>query len=46
MKQLDITAKDAVRLQREVPNTPDEEDPQGRSLRAPTANETKPLRAP
>ena len=27
MKQLDITAKDAVRLQREVPNTPNEEDP-------------------
>ena len=27
MKQLDITARDAVRLQREVPNMPDEENP-------------------
>ena len=27
MKQLDITARDAVRLQREVPNMPDEEIP-------------------
>ena len=27
IKQLDITAKDAVRLQREIPNTPNEENP-------------------
>ena len=27
IKQLDITARDAVRLQREVPSIPDEEDP-------------------
>ena len=27
MKQLDMTARDAVRLQREVPNLPDEENP-------------------
>ena len=27
MKQLDITARDALRLQREIPNMPDEENP-------------------
>ena len=27
MKQLDITARDALRLQREIPNMPDEEEP-------------------
>ena len=43
MKQLDVTAKDALRLQREIPNMPDEEKPPSESLRAPTAKETKQL---
>ena len=43
IKQLDITARDAVRLQREVSSIPDEEDPPNRSLRALTAKGTKPL---
>ena len=41
-----ITARDAVRLQREVPNASDEENPQGKDLRVPPVNETRQLNAP
>ena len=39
IKQLDITARDAVRLQREIPNTPNEENPPRQKFESATSKE-------
>ena len=39
MEQLDITARDAVRLQREVPNASDEENPTRQKIESATSEE-------
>ena len=42
-QQLDITAKDAVRLQREVPATTEEADPFRQKFEVATSKKTPPL---